>query len=133
LWDQAAAVLDGLSRREHFSDDDDYVFVNEVGEALGYDWTIRRFRVARDAAKLTSPRANERELTFHDLRHTYGTLAAKFYGDVREVQHYMGHASVTTTEIYSHFIPRTDAAAKGTAALAAALSPDTLGARSLHA
>jgi hypothetical protein len=38
------------------------------------------------------------------------------------VQEYMGHASVTTTEIYAHFVPRQDAAARGTAALAEALS-----------
>jgi integrase len=60
LWDQAAAALDRLSRREHFTDADDYVFCSEVGEALGYGWTTRRFKAARDAAHLTSPRANER-------------------------------------------------------------------------
>jgi integrase len=140
MWDQAAAALDGLSRREHFADDDNYVFVNDVGEALGYDWTTRRFKVARDAAGLTSPRPNERELTLHDLRHGYGTLAACFYGNLREVQEYMGHASVTTTEIYAHFVPRQDAAARGTAALAEALSPlvseetnGVPGARPVHA
>jgi integrase len=133
LWDQAAAALDRLSRREHFTDGDEYVFCNDVGAALGYDSTTRRFKVARDAACLTSPRANERELTFHDLRHTYGTLAARFYGDLREVQEYMGHSSVVVTEIYAHFIPRHDAAAKGTQALAEALSEQSLGARSVHA
>jgi integrase len=128
LWDQAAAVLDKLSRREHFTELDDYVFCNDVGGALGYDWTTLRFKVARDAAKLTSPRPNDRKLTFHDLRHSYGTLAARFYGNLRDVQEYMGHASVTTTEIYAHFVPRVDAAARGTAALTEALS----GARSVH-
>jgi integrase len=60
-------------------------------------------------------------------------LAARFYGDLREVQEYMGHSSVTVTEVYAHFIPRQDAAARGTSALAEALSEDTLGARSVHA
>jgi hypothetical protein len=79
--------------------------------------------VGRDAAKLTSPRAGDEPLTFHDLRHSYGTLAAAIYRDLRQVQAYMGHASITTTEIYAHFIPRTDAATRGSAGLSAMLTP----------
>jgi len=41
------------------------------------------------------------------------------------VQEYLGHASITTTEIYAHFVPRTDAATKGSAGLEAMLSPST--------
>jgi hypothetical protein len=48
-------VLDGLSRREHFTSDDHYVFATITGEALGYDATMKAFRRARDAAGLTSP------------------------------------------------------------------------------
>jgi integrase len=58
-------------------------------------------------------RSDARTLTFHDLRHSYGTLAASIYANLREVQEYMGHASVTTTELYAHFVPRLDAAARG--------------------
>jgi integrase len=125
LWDQAAMPLARLRDREHFTDDDDYVFCQDTGDALGYDWTTKRYRKARDAAKLTSPRAGDETLTFHDLRHSYGTLAAAIYKDVRQVQEYMGHASITTNEIYAHFIPRTDAATKGSAGLSAMLSPST--------
>jgi integrase len=76
LWDQAAMPLAKLRDREHFSSDEDYVFCQATGEPLGYDWTTRRFKTARDAAQLASPRAGDEPLTFHDLRHTYGTLAA---------------------------------------------------------
>jgi hypothetical protein len=38
---------------------------------------------------------------------------ASVYANLREVQEYMGHASVTTTELYAHFVPRLDAAARG--------------------
>jgi len=112
-----------LRDRPMFASDDDYVFCNEQGEPLGYDWTIRRFKAARDAAGLTSPRPGDEPLTFHDLRHTYRTLAAAIYKDLRQVQEYMGHASITTTEIYAHFVPRTDAASKGSAGLDAMLAP----------
>jgi hypothetical protein len=49
-------------------------------------------------------------------------MAASIYANLREVQEYMGHASVTTTELYAHFVPRLDAAARGTAGLAAMLA-----------
>jgi integrase len=68
----------------------------------------------RRAAHVSRPhRSDARTLTFHDLRHSYGTLAASIYANLREVQEYMGHASVTTTELYAHFVPRLDAAARG--------------------
>jgi integrase len=113
-----------LRDREHFSSDDDYVFCQDTGEPLGYDWTTRRFKAARDAAKLTSPRAGSEPLTFHDLRHSYGTFAARIYKDLHKVQHFMGHASITTTEIYAHFLPAVQAASEGTAGLSA---PSVLG------
>ena len=53
--------------------------------------------------------AHEREadppLRCHDLRHTFGTLAVKVW-DLRKVQGYMGHASITTTQLYMHHVPK---------------------------
>jgi integrase len=48
-------------------------------------------------------------LRFHDLRHTFGTLGAQVWS-LRDLQAYMGHASITTTEIYAHHIPKHSAA-----------------------
>jgi integrase len=129
LWDQTAMPLARLTEREHFTGDEDYVFVQETGDPLGYDWTTRRFKAARDAAKLTSPRAGDEPLTFHDLRHSCGALAAAIYKDLRQVQEHMGHASITTAEIDAHFVPRTDAASKGSAGLNAMLLPQDQHAR----
>jgi hypothetical protein len=36
----------------------------------------------------------------------------------------MGHASITTTELYAHFLPAVEAASQGTAGLTALLSTD---------
>jgi integrase len=55
-----------------------------------------------------------------------GLRAARRYKELRPVQEYMGHASITTTEIYAHFVPRTDAASKGSAGLNAMLAPTGL-------
>jgi integrase len=56
--------------------------------------------------------------TFHDLRHSFGTLAVQIY-PVTDVQVYMGHEKVETTMRYVHFVPKVDAAAKGSAFIAA--------------
>jgi hypothetical protein len=50
---------------------------------------------------------------FHDLRHTFGTLAAQVW-PLHGVQAFMGHADISTTMIYSHHVPKHDAAARFT-------------------
>ena len=54
---------------------------------------------SRAPARTTTP-------TFHDLRHSYGTLSAAISADLRQVQEYMADAAMTTTEISAHFVPR---------------------------
>jgi integrase len=102
LIDQAARALDGLSRREHFSDVDELVFVNTVGGVVDDSKLRRRYYRALDQAGL-------RRLTFHSLRHTFGTLAVQAF-PLTDVKAYMGHADIKTTMIYVHHVPRHDAA-----------------------
>ena len=49
--------------------------------------------------------------TFHDLRHTFGTLAAQVW-PLHDVQAFMGHADIQTTMRYAHHVPKHDAAAQ---------------------
>jgi integrase len=81
---------------------DDLVFVGELGGFPDGSALRRRFKRARDEAGL-------RPLRFHDLRHTFGSIAIRF-ADPREVQEWLGHADFTTTQIYMHYKPRADAA-----------------------
>jgi integrase len=104
LIDQAARALDALSRREHFTTDDDHVFVNDVGEFLSDDRLRRRFKTALENAGLSAMR-------LHDLRHTFGTLAVQVF-PLSDVQVFMGHADIATTMIYVHHVPQHDAADK---------------------
>ena len=67
---QVALALTGLRRREYFTDDDELVFVNEVGDVLGYDSLVRRYRTAQTQAGV-------RRLRVHDLRHSFGTMAVR--------------------------------------------------------
>ncbi len=43
-----------------------------------------------------------KEFSWHDLRHTYGSQQAISGVPLRQIQQSMGHASITTTEIYAH-------------------------------
>jgi hypothetical protein len=55
-------------------------------------WPLPR---ARDAAPL-------RPLRFHDLRHTFGSLAVDGGDSLVQVQAWMGHADIGTTMRYLH-------------------------------
>ena len=89
---------------------DDLVFPGTLpGRKLDGDALSTRFRDARDAADL-------RPLRFHDLRHTFGSLAVDGGASLVQVQAWMGHADVGTTMRYLHSKSRTeDAALLGTA------------------
>jgi integrase len=50
-------------------------------------------------------------ICLHDLRHTSGTQAIRRF-KIHEVQRMMGHRHISTTEIYLHYGPDPDAAAK---------------------
>ena len=116
LIDQAAVALDGLSRREHFTDPDDRVFINHVGEVLGQDLLRRRFKTAL-------PRAELQPMRLHDLRHSFGTLAVQAF-PLSDVKAYMGHANIDTTMLYVHHVPQHDAADKLSALVTGAQSMD---------
>jgi integrase len=46
-----------------------------------------------------------RTITFHELRHTFGTQMAAAGAPLRAIQEWMGHADAKTTEIYRHYAP----------------------------
>jgi integrase len=60
-------------------------------------------------------RAGLPRVRFHDLRHTYATLALRDGVPVKVVSETLGHASITLTlDTYSHVLPdmQEDAAAR---------------------
>ncbi|MEX2196528.1 MAG: site-specific integrase [Thermoleophilaceae bacterium] len=126
MADQVAAALDRLSRRERFTRADDYVFCTPLGGAQ-VDSRIRvRFYATLERAGLGHLRTKEPPLRFHDLRHTFGTLAVQVAA-ISDVQAWMGHAQIQTTMIYVHYVPQHDAADRLTRAFDASAGVSELG------
>ncbi len=82
LADQPARALAQLSQRSMFTRNADLVFCSRSGEHLDSSALRRRFKAARDAAADENP--DMPVLRFHDLRHTFGTLAAQGFDLVNE-------------------------------------------------
>ena len=88
-----------LLQRERFTGPDDHVFVGADGRYLDSSALRRRYRAAQKRAELDPIR-------FHDLRHTFGSLAITQAESVRELRAWMGHADARTTARYVHYKPR---------------------------
>lgn len=97
LPDLLAVVLDALLRRSKFQADDARVFGNpETGEPISPKAMDERLEAAAKAAGI-------RSISFHGLRHTFGTQCARAGVPMRTLQQWMGHARISTTEIYAAF------------------------------
>lgn len=105
----ASKALDALSRRERFVGAEDRVFVTATGGMIDGGKARDSFYAALQAAGLGALREKDDPITFHDLRHTFGTLAVR-EAPVTDVQFWMGHKDIQTTMRYVHHVPRPDAA-----------------------
>lgn len=84
-----------LSLVEANSSESDHVFLGEQGAPLT-TWGI--YKIVRKyllAAGVTGPKLGP-----HRIRHAFGKNYIKSGGDTRSLQKIMGHANITTTEIY---------------------------------
>ena len=78
------------------------VFLNTLGRPLSRQsaWAVLQ-RAAERAGLTGGDGAEERHISPHTLRHSFATHLLAGGADVRVVQEMLGHASVTTTQIYT--------------------------------
>jgi len=115
---EVAEALARLNRRGDWVGEDDLVFAGETGSYLDASALRRRFVAACARAEL-------RPIRFHDLRHTFGTLAVLGAESIVELQAWLGHAEVRTTMRYTHYREQQGAAARLARAFEVALpAPD---------
>lgn len=75
---------------------EDFVFLSKQGAPLS---RIMVFYIIRDLAKKAGI---NKTVSPHTFRHSFATHLIEGGADLRAVQEMLGHASITTTEIYTH-------------------------------
>ncbi|MDK7192506.1 site-specific tyrosine recombinase XerD [Bifidobacterium sp. UMB1197] len=96
---QAKSQVNSLSKSASKSANSHMIFLNKRGKALSRQSAWEAISHAGKLAKIG------KELHPHTLRHSFATHLISGGADVRTVQELLGHASVTTTQIYTHISP----------------------------
>lgn len=82
--------------RKRADTDSPALFLNASGQRLSTQGITNVIAQLRKAAGI------ERHITPHMLRHTVATLLLRNGADIRVVQEFLGHASIATTQRYTH-------------------------------
>lgn len=85
-----------LEARESIKTESPALFINASGRRLSTQGITNVIARLRRAARI------KRHVTPHMLRHTVATLLLRNEVDIRVVQEFLGHASIATTQRYTH-------------------------------
>jgi integrase/recombinase XerD len=75
---------------------EDYLFLNRRGSKLS---RMMVFNIIREQVQKLGI---QKQISPHTFRHSFATHLVEAGADLRAVQEMLGHASITTTEIYTH-------------------------------
>jgi integrase len=93
-------------RRSFYQGDEDLVFCHpRTGDPYDSSQVRIRFYAAMKAAGMGHRCGRDGGITFHSLRHTFGTRMAAAGVPMRTLQEWMGHRNLATTEIYADYAP----------------------------
>jgi len=81
-------------------DDSDFLFISLSKNTYGN--RISRNSVEKVVKRYAKYAGFEKKVTPHTLRHSFATTLLKKGADIRSVQQLLGHASIMTTQIYTH-------------------------------
>ncbi|MBZ0206320.1 MAG: tyrosine recombinase XerD [Flavobacteriales bacterium] len=75
---------------------EDVLFLNARGSGISRVWVFKLVKAIAVKAGIN------KEISPHSFRHSFATHLVEGGADLRAVQEMLGHASITTTEIYTH-------------------------------
>jgi integrase len=106
LADRAAAEPERHFQRSAYRADDHLALCHpHSGNPYDASKLRERFYEAMAAAGMGERCGREGGITFHSLRHTFGTRMAVVGVPMRTLQEWMGHRDFTTTLVYADFAP----------------------------
>ena len=95
----ARRVLRAMHEARTNEDDDALVFPGTGGAPRDAGNLQRQVRLVRERAGLA------KSFNFHSLRHTYASWLASGGVALQVLQRWMGHKSITTTQVYAYLLP----------------------------
>jgi site-specific recombinase XerD len=102
LWPQTAAVLRDFSKQQNLDlRSEARIFLNHRGEPLSR-FGIRYILARRlNRASEEAPNLRKKRLHPHSMRHSTAVALLKSGADLSTISHYLGHASLATTNRYA--------------------------------
>lgn len=98
LGESAAGFVRRYLDEGRRKDPSPYLFISKKGGRMGREWFWK-------SLKLYAVRAGiQKDISPHQLRHSFATHLLEHGADLRSVQMMLGHSNIATTQIYTHVV-----------------------------